>query len=217
MPEALPDLYVSADIETDGPIPGEYSMLSFAFPLASRFDGTTFEPYEPSWDTTFYVELKPISENFKQDALDVNGLDREGLAVSGRAPEDAMREAAEWVAAQANGRAAGPGPLPALLRLVVSALVLHPLHGRIAVRPLVVPRHPHAVLGAGADDVRPGRPASMPPSSTRRGRTRTTLRMMRRSRRSCSTGCLLGRLNGRPDDLLSQHLLSALDLPVDKG
>ena len=84
MTEALPDLYVSADIETDGPIPGEYSMLSFAFSLAGRFDGTTFEPYEPGWDTTFYVELKPISERFEQAALDVNGLDREELAVSGR-------------------------------------------------------------------------------------------------------------------------------------
>jgi hypothetical protein len=98
---ALQDLYVSADIETDGPIPGEYSMLSFAFSLASRFDGETFEPYEPTWDTTFYVELKPISENFKQEALDVNGLDREALSVSGREPEDALREAAEWIAAQA--------------------------------------------------------------------------------------------------------------------
>ena len=103
MTDAPADLYISADIETDGPIPGEYSMLSFALSLASRFDGTTFEPYEPGWETTFYVELKPISENFKQEALDVNGLDREALAVSGREPEDAMREAAEWVAARADG------------------------------------------------------------------------------------------------------------------
>ena len=103
MSEALPDLYVSADIETDGPIPGEFSMLSFAFSLASRFDGTTFEPYEPGWDTTFYVELQPISERFEQEALDVNGLDREALAVSGRKAEDAMREAAEWIAARADG------------------------------------------------------------------------------------------------------------------
>ena len=97
------DLYVSADIETDGPIPGEYSMLSFAFSLASRFDGTTFETYEPSRETTLYVELKPISENFQQQALDVNGLDREALAVSGREPEGAMREAAEWIGSRADG------------------------------------------------------------------------------------------------------------------
>lgn len=103
MADALPDLYVSADIETDGPIPGEYSMLSFAFCLASRFDGKAFEPYEPGWETTFYVELKPISENFKQEALDVNGLDREALSVSGREPEDAMQEAADWIASRAKG------------------------------------------------------------------------------------------------------------------
>jgi DNA polymerase III alpha subunit (gram-positive type) len=100
---ALPDLYVSADIEADGPIPGEYSMLSFGFSLASRFDGAEFETYEPSWETTFYVELKPISENFVQSALDISGLDREALSVSGREPEDAMREAADWIASHANG------------------------------------------------------------------------------------------------------------------
>jgi hypothetical protein len=34
-----PDLYISADIETDGPIPGEYSMLSFALVLAGGMIG----------------------------------------------------------------------------------------------------------------------------------------------------------------------------------
>jgi hypothetical protein len=36
------DLYVSADIESDGPIPGEYSMLSFGLAVAGTFDGTAF-------------------------------------------------------------------------------------------------------------------------------------------------------------------------------
>src|SRR5262245_56668885 len=44
-PSAIPtimpavDVYFSADVETDGPIPGPYSMLSFALVQAGRFDG----------------------------------------------------------------------------------------------------------------------------------------------------------------------------------
>ena len=36
------DTYFSADIETDGPIPGPYSMLSFAIVYAGTFDGNIF-------------------------------------------------------------------------------------------------------------------------------------------------------------------------------
>src|SRR5512133_818869 len=35
------DVYFSADVETDGPIPGPYSMLSFALVPAGVFDGQT--------------------------------------------------------------------------------------------------------------------------------------------------------------------------------
>ena len=56
------DVYFSADIETDGPIPGPYSMLSFALAYAGAFDGETF--YQPAtYAETFYVELKPISQD----------------------------------------------------------------------------------------------------------------------------------------------------------
>jgi hypothetical protein len=101
--EARPDLYVSADIETDGPIPGEFSMLSFALCLASRYDGTALEVFEPDPATTFYVELKPISDRFEQDALEVHGLDRDALAVRGTDPEAAMRAASEWITAHSDG------------------------------------------------------------------------------------------------------------------
>jgi DNA polymerase III alpha subunit (gram-positive type) len=103
MTEALPDLYVSVDIEADGPIPGEYSMLSFALCLASRYDGSELEVLEPGPQTTFYAELKPISDRFEQTALDVHGLDRDALARDGAEPEAAMREAAEWIAGHADG------------------------------------------------------------------------------------------------------------------
>src|ERR1019366_9693352 len=72
------DVYFSADVETDGPIPGPYSILSFALVYAGRFDGSRFE--RPSdRELTFYRELKPISESFEPEALRVNGLDRTKL------------------------------------------------------------------------------------------------------------------------------------------
>jgi hypothetical protein len=55
----MSDLYFSADIEADGPIPGTYSMLSFGLAVAGRFDGTLFEAYDPT-KATFYRELKPL-------------------------------------------------------------------------------------------------------------------------------------------------------------
>jgi len=40
------------DIEADGPIPGDYSMVSFGAIIV-----------EPSLSKTFYGKLKPISDN----------------------------------------------------------------------------------------------------------------------------------------------------------
>ena len=95
------DIYFSADVETDGPIPGPYSMLSFALVYAGAYDGTTFfRP--PVYDKTFYVELQPISSNFEKEALAVNGLDRSKLIENGIAPVTAMTEAAAWVREQAG-------------------------------------------------------------------------------------------------------------------
>lgn len=90
------DVYFSADVETDGPIPGPYSMLSFGLVYAGAFDGSTFYK-PPALDRTFYVELKPISDKYERQALDVNGLDREKLVRTGQNPEVAMTNAASWV------------------------------------------------------------------------------------------------------------------------
>lgn len=90
------DFYFSADVETDGPIPGPYSMLSFALVPAGRFDGESFVR-PANYDTTFYAELRPISNDFQIEALRVNELDRDALVSSGRDPMSAMRDAYEWV------------------------------------------------------------------------------------------------------------------------
>ena len=71
------DLYFSADVETDGPIPRPYSMLSFGIAVAGSFDGQTFR--RPEKRETFYRELQPISESWDAKALEVSGLDRARL------------------------------------------------------------------------------------------------------------------------------------------
>jgi hypothetical protein len=95
-PKSKADAYFSADVETDGPIPGPFSILSFAIVYAGSFDGTHFQR-PGSYDQTLYKELRPISEDFQPEALSVNGLDRRRLCLEGDAPEIAMTEACRWV------------------------------------------------------------------------------------------------------------------------
>lgn len=83
------ELFVSVDCEADGPVPGEYSMLSV---------GAAARPHPNRPPVTFYRELRPISERFVQEALDVCKLDRTSLALYGAAPGDAMGAFAAWVA-----------------------------------------------------------------------------------------------------------------------
>jgi hypothetical protein len=90
------DSYFSADIETDGPIPGPFSMLSFAIVYAGSFDGRRFVRPE-KYEQTLYKELTPISDDFQPEALRVNGLDRRRLCLEGESPESAMTEAGRWV------------------------------------------------------------------------------------------------------------------------
>ncbi len=79
------EIYVSVDVEADGPIPGPYSMLSLGMSVVGRPE------------LTFYAELKPISNAYIQEAMDVNKLDREKLKVEGSDPEVAMAAAASFL------------------------------------------------------------------------------------------------------------------------
>ena len=90
------DAYFSADVETDGPIPGPFSILSFAIVYAGSFDGQHFQRPD-NYEKTLYKELKPISQNFEPEALQVNGLDRTRLCLEGESPEKALTEACRWV------------------------------------------------------------------------------------------------------------------------
>ena len=86
------DCFISVDVETAGPIPGEYSMLSLgACVVGCRDEG-------------FYVELKPISDKALPDALKVTGFDLAELGKTGERPEAAMARFRDWLAAACGGR-----------------------------------------------------------------------------------------------------------------
>jgi len=90
------DVYFSADVETDGPIPGPFSMLSFALVFAGTFDGKSFKrPHD--YAQNFYRELRPISTEYQPEALRVNGLDRERLCNEGEEPAAVMTDAHNWI------------------------------------------------------------------------------------------------------------------------
>ena len=79
------EIFVSVDVETSGPIPGEYSLLSIG----------ACEVYNE--EQTFLCELKPISQKADPEALRVTGLSLEKLEQTGLAPNDAMRRFADWL------------------------------------------------------------------------------------------------------------------------
>ena len=113
------DLYISLDVEADGPIPGPtgwgHSMLSLGACVAGLMGNDGFRPLDPSADT-FYVELKPISDDVVPAALAVCesslSMSRAELLTHGADPSQAMREFATWVKdmeKRHNGRAVAVG------------------------------------------------------------------------------------------------------------
>ncbi len=86
------EAYISVDIETAGPIPGKYSMLSLG---ACLVDAT---------EVNFYIEFKPINEHFIPAALKVSKLTLEHLTATGRDPLEAMRAFHHWVREETSSR-----------------------------------------------------------------------------------------------------------------
>lgn len=81
----MADVLFSVDVETDGPIPGDFSLLSIGACLVERTE------------VSFYVEMQPIFHQFDPEAMQVNGLDRDRLLREGQPPKVAMESFAEWV------------------------------------------------------------------------------------------------------------------------
>lgn len=91
-----PDVYISADVETDGPVPGRHSMLSVGLAVAARYDGRNLDPADLDSET-FYRELRPAFDDVDKQALAISGLDRSRLLAEGSDPAEAMSAAAAWV------------------------------------------------------------------------------------------------------------------------
>ncbi|MEV8549204.1 exonuclease [Streptomyces glaucescens] len=91
-----PSLYISVDIEADGPIPGPYSLLSLGAAVAGVQDQDGFTPADPE-RRTFYRELRPIGDDFVPEALAVSGLDRDRLRREGLDPALALAQFSRWV------------------------------------------------------------------------------------------------------------------------
>ena len=85
MKSSTNEVYISVDVETAGPNPSQYSLLSIGACLV--FDT----------EKTFYVELQPVNEAFTSEALQISGLKMEELKARGLPPEEAMRQFSDWV------------------------------------------------------------------------------------------------------------------------
>jgi len=89
MSEELPaDFYISVDIETAGPNPAAYSLLTIGACTISEPRGS------------FYVELQPINDRMTPDSYAIHRLDLERLKERGRSPADAMHEFESWIREQ---------------------------------------------------------------------------------------------------------------------
>ncbi len=83
--------YVMVDIEADGPIPGDYSMISFGAVIV-----------EPLLERTFYGKLKPISEQWVPEALAISGFSREAV-MKFDDPEQVMGKFKAWIKQNVDG------------------------------------------------------------------------------------------------------------------
>ncbi|MGV3660788.1 MAG: exonuclease [Prosthecobacter sp.] len=84
--------YIMVDIESDGPIPGDYSMICFGAVVV-----------EEGLQRTFYGQLRPISEKFIPEALAVSGFTREE-AMAFPEPAEVMCSFAAWLASISKER-----------------------------------------------------------------------------------------------------------------
>lgn len=84
--------FVMVDIESDGPIPGDYSMVCFGAVIV-----------EPSLDRTYYGRLRPISDKFVPEALAVSGFTREEC-LEFDSPNEVMQGFRDWLNTHCKGR-----------------------------------------------------------------------------------------------------------------
>ena len=80
------------DVESDGPIPGDYSMVCLGAIVV-----------EPGLSRSFYARLRPISAQWQPDALRVSGFTRE-QTLEFDEPKHSMCGFADWLASLGSRR-----------------------------------------------------------------------------------------------------------------
>ena len=83
---------IMVDVESDGPIPGDYSMVSFG---AVIVDNTLSK--------TFYGKCRPISDKWIPEALAISGHTREET-MEFDPPKIVMTNFAAWIAENSTGK-----------------------------------------------------------------------------------------------------------------
>ena len=84
--------WIMVDVESDGPIPGDYSMICVGAIVV-----------EPELNRTFYGRLRPISDRFVPEALAVSGFTRE-QALAFDEPKVVMTALRDWLQSLGQGR-----------------------------------------------------------------------------------------------------------------
>ncbi|GIV64190.1 MAG: hypothetical protein KatS3mg045_1529 [Bellilinea sp.] len=77
--------YISVDVETAGPTPDQFALLSIGA-------CTVVQPRQ-----TFYIELQPDREDVDPQAMAVHGLSMEALRQNGLPPQEALLKFEAWV------------------------------------------------------------------------------------------------------------------------
>lgn len=77
--------FISVDIESSGPVPGQFSMLSLGACVVGDMN------------LTFYRELRPVTLHHDPEALAVTGFELGQLLISGAEPVSVMGDFSEWV------------------------------------------------------------------------------------------------------------------------
>lgn len=83
--------YVMVDIETDGPIPADYSMICLGAVVVDE-----------NLDKRFYGQLKPISEQWIPNALKISGFSRNQTQQFDD-PKEVMEKFSAWIKISCTG------------------------------------------------------------------------------------------------------------------
>lgn len=86
--------YFVVDVESDGPCPDLYSMVSFGAVLVQEDLKTS---------PTFYAKLSPISNSWFPEALKVSGFTRQETLLFPH-PKNAMESFADWISKHSKSR-----------------------------------------------------------------------------------------------------------------